>query len=124
MAAEIKVERNPRGGAAVTFVDNAGFVSMDYLSVDQVIELIAKLQGTWTPENEAQQQFGKLGLETVHHIAELDGDSQRRELARYELDRRAAKLRAAAQHGSICEADSDHRRVVEAELAAEALANA
>ena len=88
MASAIKVDRNWHGGVELTITDSQGFVSVDYLTTDQVEELIAKLQGTWTPEMQARQEFAKLTTYQVSQVADLDGDTRHRELARIELESR------------------------------------
>ena len=88
MASAIKVDRNWHGGVELTITDSQGMVSVDYLTTDQVEELIGKLQGTWTPKDEARQEFKHKTLHQVEMISELDGDTRRRELARIELESR------------------------------------
>ena len=90
----IKVDRNWHGGAEVVFEDRNGFVAQEYLTIDEVEELIGKLQGTWTPEDQARVEFKNLTTYQVSQVADLDGDTQRRELARYELERREKAIKA------------------------------
>ena len=100
MAASIKVDRNWHGGAEIVFTDKQGFIAQEFLTGDQVEELIAKLQGTWTPEDEARQEFKHCTLHQVKAISELDGDTRRRELARIELDMRQKIAEAKCLAGS------------------------
>lgn len=100
MAVSIKVDRNWHGGAEIVFTDRQGFIAQEFLTSDQVEELIGKLQGTWTPADEARQEFKHCTLHQVKAISELDGDTRRRELARIELDSRKERAEVVCAAGS------------------------
>lgn len=93
MAVKIEVNRNYEGGVEITFTYRSGFVAIEYLTDDQQEELIAKLQGTWTRQDEAKLEFETLTTEQVQQVADLDGDSRRRELAREELENRSEEAK-------------------------------